>query len=97
MYLIPQSLLSTHIILSGAVTNVNEMEMNFARHSLFIQYPEMKTWPSSHNWLFAKVSLTSVWILDHFGGPKVVTPENSRMSHFSEIECSRFNNTNELA
>uniref|UniRef100_A0A8C7CAI9 CREG-like beta-barrel domain-containing protein n=1 Tax=Neovison vison TaxID=452646 RepID=A0A8C7CAI9_NEOVI len=74
----PQSPLSTHIILSGTVTNVNEMEMDFARHSLFIQYPEMKTWPSSRNWLFAKGSLTGVWILDHFGGPKVVTPENKK-------------------
>lgn len=84
-------------MLSGTVTNVNEMEMDFARHSLFIQHPDMKTWPSSHNWFFAKLNLTNVWILDHFGGPKIVIPENTIMSQFSELECSTFNNTNELA
>ncbi|XP_008573799.1 PREDICTED: protein CREG1 [Galeopterus variegatus] len=71
----PQSPLCAHTILSGTVTKVNETEMDFAKHSLFIRHPEMKTWPSSHNWFFAKLNITNIWVLDFFGGPKIVTPE----------------------
>ncbi|XP_057350918.1 protein CREG1 isoform X3 [Manis pentadactyla] len=71
----PQSPLCAHIILSGAVTKVNETEVDFAKHSLFIRHPEMKTWPPSHKWFFAKLNITNIWVLDYFGGPKIVTPE----------------------
>uniref|UniRef100_A0A3Q2GXY7 Cellular repressor of E1A stimulateds 1 n=1 Tax=Equus caballus TaxID=9796 RepID=A0A3Q2GXY7_HORSE len=54
---------------------VNETEVDFAKRSLFIRHPEMKTWPSSHNWFFAKLNITNIWVLDFFGGPKIVTPE----------------------
>ncbi|XP_005370154.1 protein CREG1 isoform X2 [Microtus ochrogaster] len=71
----PQSPLCVHIMLSGTVTKVNEKEADYAKNSLFLRHPEMKTWPSSHNWFFAKLNITNIWVLDYFGGPKVVTPE----------------------
>ncbi|XP_004646096.1 protein CREG1 isoform X1 [Octodon degus] len=71
----PQSPLCVHIMLSGTVTKVNETEMDFAKHSLFTRHPEMKSWPSSHNWFFAKLNITNIWVLDYFGGAKIVTPE----------------------
>ncbi|XP_023446353.1 protein CREG1 [Dasypus novemcinctus] len=71
----PQSPLCSHIILSGTVTKVNETEMDFAKKSLFTRHPEMKTWPSSHKWFFAKLNITNIWVLDYFGGAKLVTPE----------------------
>lgn len=71
----PQSPLCVHIMLSGSVMKVNETEMDFAKLSLFTRHPEMETWPSSHNWFFAKLNITNIWVLDYFGGPKIVTPE----------------------
>ncbi|XP_053463511.1 protein CREG1 isoform X2 [Nycticebus coucang] len=71
----PQSPLCAHIILSGTVTKVNKTEMDFAKHSLFVRHPEMKTWPASHDWFFGKLNITNIWVLDYFGGPKIVTPE----------------------
>ncbi|KAM5237490.1 protein CREG1 [Ctenodactylus gundi] len=71
----PQSPLCVHIMLSGTVTKVNATEAVFAKSSLFTRHPEMKTWPSSHNWFFSKLNVTNIWVLDYFGGPKVVTPE----------------------
>uniref|UniRef100_A0A8D1SXS5 Cellular repressor of E1A stimulateds 1 n=1 Tax=Sus scrofa TaxID=9823 RepID=A0A8D1SXS5_PIG len=71
----PQSPLCAHTILSGTVIKVSEAEMDVAKNSLFIRHPEMKTWPSSHNWFFAKLNITNIWVLDYFGGPKIVTPE----------------------
>lgn len=57
------------------ILQVNEKEADYAKNSLFLRHPEMKTWPSSHNWFFAKLNITNIWVLDYFGGPKVVTPE----------------------
>jgi hypothetical protein len=71
----PQNPLCVHIMLSGTVTKVNETEVNIAKHSLFTRHPAMKTWPASHNWFFAKLNITNIWVLDYFGGPKIVTPE----------------------
>ncbi|XP_042533283.1 protein CREG1 isoform X2 [Dipodomys spectabilis] len=71
----PQSPLCVHIMLSGTVTKVSEAEMDFAKKSLFIRHPSMKTWPASHNWYFAKLNITNIWVQNYFGGPKIVTPE----------------------
>ncbi|XP_012413218.1 protein CREG1 isoform X1 [Trichechus manatus latirostris] len=71
----PQSPLCAHIMLSGSITKVNETEMDFAKHSLFTRHPEMKDWPSDHNWFFAKLNITNIWVLDYYGGAKTVTPE----------------------
>ncbi|XP_005398282.1 PREDICTED: protein CREG1 isoform X2 [Chinchilla lanigera] len=71
----PQSPLCVHIMLSGTLTKVNETETDLAKQSLFTRHPEMKTWPSSHNWFFAKLNITNIWVLDYFGGAKIVTPE----------------------
>ncbi|XP_055964535.1 protein CREG1 [Sorex fumeus] len=69
-----QSPLCAHTILSGTVTKVNETELDLAKQALFIRHPEMKTWPASHNWFFAKLDITNIWVVDYFGGPKTVTP-----------------------
>ncbi|KAM6217256.1 protein CREG1 [Rhynchocyon petersi] len=71
----PQSPLCAHIMLSGSVTKVNETEVEFAKQSLFTRHPEMKTWPSDHNWFVAKLNITNIWVLDYYGGAKIVTPE----------------------
>ncbi|XP_074078012.1 protein CREG1 isoform X2 [Macrotis lagotis] len=72
----PQSPLCAHVMLSGSVTKVNDTEeMTFAKKSLFSRHPEMESWPSDHNWFFAKLAISNIWVIDYFGGAKVVTPE----------------------
>ncbi|XP_006892657.1 PREDICTED: protein CREG1-like [Elephantulus edwardii] len=71
----PQSPLCAHIMLSGTVTTVDDTEMEFAKDSLFTRHPEMTTWPSDHNWFVAKLNITNIWVLDYYGGAKIVTPE----------------------
>ncbi|XP_030635682.1 protein CREG1 [Chanos chanos] len=72
----PQSPLCAHIILSGSVVEVNDTEAGLAKKALFSRHPEMTDWPSDHNWFFAKINITQVWVLDYFGGVKKVTPED---------------------
>lgn len=62
-------------MLSGTITKVNDTEVTFAKKSLFSRHPEMESWPSDHNWFFAKLAITHIWIIDFFGGAKTVTPE----------------------
>ncbi|XP_046886422.1 protein CREG1 [Hypomesus transpacificus] len=71
----PQSPLCAHIILSGSVVEVNGTEGVFAKKALFSRHPEMVDWPTDHNWFFAKMNITKVWVLDYFGGVKTVTPD----------------------
>ncbi|KAK1802933.1 hypothetical protein P4O66_021463 [Electrophorus voltai] len=72
----PQSPLCAHIILSGSVEEVNGTEADVAKKVLFSRHPEMSDWPVDHNWFFAKMNITQVWVLDYFGGVKMVSPED---------------------
>ncbi|XP_066517056.1 protein CREG1 [Hoplias malabaricus] len=72
----PQSPLCAHIILSGFVQEVNGTEAAIAEKALFSRHPEMIDWPVDHNWFFAKMNITQVWVLDYFGGVKIVSPED---------------------
>ncbi|XP_062865461.1 protein CREG1 [Trichomycterus rosablanca] len=72
----PQSPLCAHIILSGSVQEVNGTEAEFAKAALFSRHPEMIDWPVDHNWFFAKMNITQVWVLDYFGGVKMVSPDD---------------------
>ncbi|KAM4048328.1 protein CREG1 [Anomaloglossus baeobatrachus] len=71
----PQSPLCAHIILSGSVQEVPTAETDKAKLALFSRHPEMETWPRDHNWFFAKLNITNIWVLDYFGGIKTVSPE----------------------
>ncbi|KAG8450097.1 hypothetical protein GDO86_002646 [Hymenochirus boettgeri] len=72
----PQSPLCAHIILSGSIQQVEGSESDTAKMALFTRHPEMKDWPRDHNWFFAKLNITNIWVLDYFGGIKTVTPED---------------------
>ncbi|XP_063068228.1 protein CREG1 isoform X2 [Engraulis encrasicolus] len=74
----PQSPLCAHIILSGSVMEIRNtsVEEVVAKKALFSRHPEMMDWPSDHNWFFAKMNITQVWVLDYFGGIKIVTPDD---------------------
>ncbi|XP_072254468.1 protein CREG1 isoform X2 [Pyxicephalus adspersus] len=71
----PQSPLCAHIILSGIIEKVEGNENDTAKIALFRRHPEMAQWPPDHNWFFAKLNITNIWVLDYFGGIKTVTPD----------------------
>uniref|UniRef100_A0A7M4EW90 Cellular repressor of E1A stimulateds 1 n=1 Tax=Crocodylus porosus TaxID=8502 RepID=A0A7M4EW90_CROPO len=93
----PQNPLCAHIIFAGTVVKVSDTESGLAKQALFTRHPEMESWPRDHNWFFAKFNITNIWVLDYFGGLKIVTPEDYYsvkpyrklgslvMTHLSEI------------
>ncbi|XP_072116374.1 protein CREG1 [Mobula birostris] len=70
-----QSPLCCRVILCGTIVTVNRTEVEIAKEALFKRHPAMSSWPSSHEWYFAKLNITNIWVLDYFGGIKTVTPE----------------------
>ncbi|XP_069801641.1 protein CREG1 [Dendropsophus ebraccatus] len=72
----PQSPLCAHIIISGSIQKVDDKEAGTAKMALFSRHPEMASWPRDHDWFFAKLNITNIWVLDYFGGIKTVTPED---------------------
>ncbi|NWX16253.1 CREG1 protein, partial [Aegotheles bennettii] len=71
----PQNPLCAHIIFCGSIVKVSDSEAGLAKKALFSRHPEMESWPKDHNWFFAKFNITNIWVLDYFGGLKIVTPE----------------------
>ncbi|XP_077198368.1 protein CREG1 isoform X2 [Paroedura picta] len=72
----PQSPLCARVIFYGVVEKVAGIEADFAKRALFSRHPEMQDWPPGHNWFFAKLNIANIWVLSHFGGIEMVTPED---------------------
>jgi len=70
----PEDPRCAHVIFTGRVQVVkaNSTEEAFARNALFKRHPEMSSWPDDHGWFFAKMNMTSIIVLDYFGGVKPV-------------------------
>uniref|UniRef100_UPI00358F6101 protein CREG1-like n=1 Tax=Myxine glutinosa TaxID=7769 RepID=UPI00358F6101 len=64
----PQSPLCVRVELAGIIGKVFGSEEEIAKKALFSRHPEMKTWPSSHGYFVAKMNISSISLLDHFGG-----------------------------
>ncbi|XP_023344801.1 protein CREG1 isoform X2 [Eurytemora carolleeae] len=59
-----------HVVMAGEVVQVqpNSTEEIFAKEALFSRHPEMPEWPVDHGWYFAKLNISSIILLDFFGG-----------------------------
>ncbi|XP_020244711.1 protein CREG1 [Asparagus officinalis] len=53
----------------------NSSEAEFARQALFSKHPEMKDWPEDHNFQLFKLDIEHIFLIDWFGGPKPLSPE----------------------
>ncbi|KZC05320.1 PREDICTED: protein CREG1 [Dufourea novaeangliae] len=63
------------VLLSGRVKTLkNESaELETAKKVFFARHPKLRNMPPNHNFYFAKLKITSIAVLDTFGGPKYVT------------------------
>lgn len=83
-------------MLCCVLVQVNGSEASAAKESLFSRHPEMADWPTDHNWFFAKMNISQVWVLDYFGGVKKVTEEeyyNASQRCESQHKASLHTNT----
>jgi len=73
-----QDPLCAHVILTGEVQKVapGSAEEKMARAALFARHPEMAQWPEGHEWYVARLALAHIYLLDYFGGAKVIAPDD---------------------
>ncbi|XP_077991745.1 protein CREG1-like [Glandiceps talaboti] len=73
----PENPLCTRLVLLGQMQEVTDsQETEFAKKALFSRHPVMPDWSSSHKFLFFKLDIKDVWMIDFFGGGKHITPED---------------------
>ncbi|XP_028963338.1 uncharacterized protein LOC126583601 isoform X1 [Malus sylvestris] len=48
-------------------------KIEFAKRALFSKHPEMKDWPTTHNFQFFKLDIENIFLINWFGGPKPLT------------------------
>ncbi|XP_076032147.1 protein CREG1-like isoform X2 [Oratosquilla oratoria] len=70
----PEDPRCAHVIFTGRIMKVENgtKEASFAKEALFSRHPEMPDWPVGHQFYFAKLNITHIYVLDFFGGAKVV-------------------------
>merc|ERR1712146_813759 len=64
------------LVLSGRMTKLapSSPEETAAKAALFKKHPSFKTYPSDHNWYVAKMDVDSIWLIDFYGGPAIISP-----------------------
>lgn len=77
-HLDPQDPLCAHVILTGEIVKIKEgsAEAAAAHEALFTRHPEMNQWPTDHGWFYARLAIRHIYLLDFFGGAKVIDPKD---------------------
>lgn len=58
------------------VTVDDPKEYAAAKAVLFERHPAMKSWPDSHDWGVWKINIAYIWLIDIYGGPSKVDPQD---------------------
>ncbi|KAG0585635.1 hypothetical protein KC19_2G026800 [Ceratodon purpureus] len=62
------------LTLSGKMQEVTDtQELDFASQALFSKHPEMPDWPKGHKWVFYKLEIADIFLIDYYGGAKPIT------------------------
>lgn len=66
----PEDPRCARILLTGTMDEVKNgtSEAEFAKAALFSRHPVMESWPASHHWIFVKLNIKHIYVLDFFGG-----------------------------
>lgn len=62
------------LTLSGNMKELTDKEeLDFAAQALFSKHPEMPDWPKGHKWIFYKLEIVDIFLIDYYGGAKPIT------------------------
>jgi len=64
-------------VLSGTASKVaaGSDEETAAKQALFSKHPSFSHYPPGHAFFVAKLSITKIWLIDFYGGAKILSPE----------------------
>lgn len=56
------------ITLTGTMTKLAGEDLSLGKASLFARHPQMQTWPKGHGFEVHELVLSSIWMIDFYGG-----------------------------
>ncbi|KAM1015216.1 hypothetical protein ACFX2I_045023 [Malus domestica] len=69
----PENPTCAKLTLNGKLKLADPKKIEFAKRALFSKHPEMKDWPTTHNFQFFKLDIENIFLINWFGGPKPLT------------------------
>eukprot|EP01018_Ginkgo_biloba_P022770 Gb_18305 [translate_table: standard] len=71
----PENPTCSKLTLTGKLEliDMNDPEADFAARALFSKHAEMTDWPKDHNFQFFKLVIKDIFLIDWFGGPKLLS------------------------
>jgi len=70
----PENPVCARLVLSGILETLTPGtdEYQLAQKGLYQRHPSMAQWPSGHKWVFAKLNIQDIWLIDYFGGASIL-------------------------
>lgn len=74
----PMEPICARLMISGEALRVdkNSAEFNFATSAMLSRHPSSVNWLDTHNFFLCKVNISSICVLDWYGGPHYVTVDD---------------------
>lgn len=73
----PENPPCARLVLTGTMSKLNGTgteEEKAAKAALFKKHPYFKKLPSDHNFYVSKMSVSGLWLIDAYGGAKIISP-----------------------
>lgn len=71
----PEDPTCAKISISGSLDPVAEQDIEYAQLMLFSRHPAMKQWPQGHQFRAYELNITTMRLLDFYGGPHDISPQ----------------------
>eukprot|EP00521_Asterionellopsis_glacialis_P011549 CAMPEP_0195306140 /NCGR_PEP_ID=MMETSP0707-20130614/37048_1 /TAXON_ID=33640 /ORGANISM="Asterionellopsis glacialis, Strain CCMP134" /LENGTH=296 /DNA_ID=CAMNT_0040370349 /DNA_START=188 /DNA_END=1078 /DNA_ORIENTATION=- len=70
----PENPVCARLVLSGILEALEPGtdEYLLAQKGLYQRHPSMAHWPKDHEWVFAKLNIQDIWLIDYFGGASIL-------------------------
>jgi Pyridoxamine 5'-phosphate oxidase len=66
----PESPLCARLTLTGKLEILDKASSDYewAQPAFYERHPQVKDWPTDHNWIIARLVIQDIWLVDYFGG-----------------------------
>lgn len=70
----PENPVCARLTLTGTLEQVpfESEEYAMAQQAFFERHPQMEYWPQDHHWIIAKLEIADIWLINYFGGAKIL-------------------------
>jgi len=72
----PEDPRCARLVFSGTMRNTTGSESDNSKADLFERHPGMSKWPADHTWQVVTLDFTHIWLIDYFGGAKIISPQD---------------------